>query len=198
MNPLQLIVPLMSGIASRMRNIWFGALGVRLTGYVWLRRISIPRNWNDVLIEGGVSLDDGVVLLCSGLAKPGKITIREKTYINRQTMLDAHERIEIGRNCMIGPNCYLTDSDHGTDAGLPVSQQPMESSPVLLEDGVWMGAGAIVLKGVTIGRDAIVGAGAVVTKNVPPNAIVVGVPARVIGSRQSGATTAKGQPTLVF
>jgi acetyltransferase-like isoleucine patch superfamily enzyme len=60
----------------------------------------------------------------------------------------------------------------------------MESKPVILEDGVWMGAGVIVLKGVTIGRDAVIGAGAVVTKNVIAGTIVAGVPAREIGSRQ--------------
>jgi len=184
MNPLHLNVRLINGTSSRARNMWFGALGVRLTGYVWMHRVSIPRNWSDILIEKGVSLDDGVVLLCSGQAKAGKIVIREGTYLNRQTMLDAHERIEIGRNCMIGPNCYLTDANHGMKAGPPVSQQPMESKPVILEEGVWLGAGVIVLKGVTIGHNAVVGAGAVVTKDVKARTIVAGVPAQEIGSRK--------------
>jgi len=187
MNPLHLIIRAQIGMASRLRNIWFRALGVRLTGYVWLQRVSIPRNWSDILLEKGVGLDDGVVLLCSGPSKPGKITIREGTYINRQTMLDAHGRIEIGRNCMIGPGCYLTDADHGTKEGLPVSQQPMEGKPVILEDGVWLGAGVIVLKGVTIGQNTVVGAGAVVTKDVPANTVVAGVPAQAIGSRKQAA-----------
>ena len=187
MNPLHLIIRLSNGTASRVRNIWFAALGVRLTGYVWMQRISIPRNWSDILVEKGVSLDDGVVLLCTGPAKPGKITIREGTYVNRFTMFDAHEKIEIGRNCMIGPGCYLTDADHGMKEGLPVSQQPMEAKPVILEDGVWLGAGVIVLKGVTIGQNTVVGAGAVVTKDVPANTVVAGVPAQAIGSRKQAA-----------
>jgi serine acetyltransferase len=184
MNPFHVLVRIHQGVASRFRNVGYRLLGVQMHGYVWLQRVSIPRNWSDILIEKGTSLDDGVVLLCSGLTKPGKITIREGTYINRQTMLDAHELIEIGRNCMIGPNCYLTDANHGIKAGGPVTRQPMESKPVILEDGVWMGAGVIVLKGVTIGRDAVIGAGAVVTKNVIAGTIVAGVPAREIGSRQ--------------
>jgi len=183
MNPLHLLIRLGDGTASRWRNLWFRLLGVRLTGYVWLRKISIPRNWNDILLEGGVSLDDGVVLLCSGAPKHDKLVIRLGTYINRFTMIDAHEQIEIGANCMIGPNCYLTDGDHGMAAGLPVNEQPMEAKPVIVEDEVWLGAGVIILRGVRIGRGAVIGAGAVVTNDIPANAIAAGVPARVIGQR---------------
>jgi acetyltransferase-like isoleucine patch superfamily enzyme len=184
MNPLQFIVRLADGIASRMRNFWFRALGVRLTGYVWMRNISIPRNWSDITLEKEVSLDDGVVLLCSGSAQKDKLVIRSGTYVNRYTMFDAHKKIEVGRDCMIGPHCYLTDGNHGTAAGLPIQKQPMEPKPVILEDDVWLGAGVIILRGVRIGRGAVVGAGAVVTKDVSANTIVAGVPAREIGFRQ--------------
>jgi bifunctional N-acetylglucosamine-1-phosphate-uridyltransferase/glucosamine-1-phosphate-acetyltransferase GlmU-like protein len=184
MNPLHLVVRLAGGFASRMRNVWFRALGVRLGGYVWMRKVSIPRNWSDIFLEKGVSLDASVVLLCSGPAREQKLVIRAGTYVNRYTMFDAHERIEVGRNCMIGPHCYFTDANHGMTAGLPVKQQPMEPKPVILEDDVWMGAGVIVLRGVRIGRGAVIGAGAVVTKDVPANAIFAGVPAREIGFRR--------------
>jgi serine acetyltransferase len=184
MNPLHGIIRLANGIASRARNVWFCALGVRLGGYVWMRNISIPRQWSDITLEEGVSLDDGVVLLCSELARNDKLVIRSGTYVNRYTMFDAIEHIEIGRNCMIGPYCFFTDANHGTATGLPVKQQAMETKPVIVGDDVWMGAGVIVLRGVRIGCGAVIGAGAVVTKDVPANAIVVGVPAREIGRRQ--------------
>lgn len=184
MNPLHLLVRFGAGMASRSRNVWFRLLGVRITGYVWMRKISIPRHWNDITLEGGTSLDDGIVVLCSGPAKADKIVIRRGTYINRNTMFDAHERIEVGCNCMIGPHCYITDSDHGMAPGVLVSKQPMKSQPVIIEEGVWLGAGVIVLKGVTVGRNAVVGAGAVVTRNVAPNEVVVGAPARPVGNRQ--------------
>lgn len=183
MNPLPLMVRLGDGLASRWRNVWFGALGVRFGGYVWLRGISIPRNWGDITLERGVGLDDGVVLLCSGPEKRDKIILRAGTYVNRYTMFDAHEKIEIGRGCMIGPHCYLTDADHGTATGSHVNQQAMEPKPIHIEDDVWMGAGVIVLRGVNIGRGAVIGAGAVVTKDVSADSIVVGVPARQIGTR---------------
>jgi transferase family hexapeptide repeat protein len=184
MNLLHLIVRVHSGIASHARNFWFRALGVRLGGHVWLRKISIPRQWSDITIEKGVSLDEGVVFLCSGPARTDKLVIRSGTYVNRYTMFDAHEKIDVGRNCMIGPHCYFTDANHGMDADRPVSQQPMRPKAVIIEDDVWVGAGVIVLRGVRIGRGAVIGAGAVVTKDFPANAIVAGVPARRIGFRQ--------------
>lgn len=183
MNPLHKAYTVYTGLASRLRNLWFGALGVRIGGYVWMRRISIPRQWGDVTIEGGTALDEGVILLCSGTEKKDKLVIHQGTYINRYTMIDAHQQIEIGRNCMIGPQCYITDANHGTSPDKTVNSQPMTMKPVILEDDVWLGAGVIILAGVRIGQGAIIGAGAVVTKDVPANAIYVGMPASEIGQR---------------
>ncbi len=185
MNPLYSIVHFSTGISSRLRNVWFRTLGVRIGGYVWMRRISIPRQWGDITLEGGIALDDGVILLCSGIEKPNKLVIRQGTYINRYTMIDVHEQVEIGRNCMIGPQCYITDANHGTAPGITVNNQTMKISPVTIEDDVWLGAGVIVLPGVRIGRSAVIGAGAVVTKDVPAESVYAGVPARSIGHRQS-------------
>lgn len=175
------------GLTSRVRNLWFRALGVRVGGYVWMRRVSIPRQWEHISLGEDVCLDDGVVLLCSGAARLDKLMIGRGTYVNRYTMIDAHERIEIGCDCMIGPHCYITDSNHGMAAGELVKEQPMESRPVFIEDGVWLGAGVIVLSGVRVGRGAVVGAGAVVTKDVSAGAVVIGVPARQSGWRPSRA-----------
>lgn len=165
-----------------MRNLWFRALGVRMTGYVWLRRVSIPRQWSDITLDKGTSLDDGVVLLSSGNAIPDKIHIKG-AYINRYTMLDAHVGITIEEGCMIGPYCYITDADHGIAGNMPVVQQPMKCGPVIIGREAWLGAGVRILKGVTIGEGAVVAAGAVVTKSVDAWSIVAGVPAKVIGKR---------------
>ncbi len=184
MNPLHSIIRLHQGLASRSRNVYYRLLGAKLTGYVWLRHISIPRQWSDITLEKGASLDDGVVCLCSGPAKANKLVIGQDTYVNRHTMFDAHDHISIGKNCMIGPFCYLTDGNHGTLADTVVHSQPMQVRPVILEDDVWLGAGVIILSGVRIGRGAVVGAGAVVTKDVAANTVVAGVPARSIGHRK--------------
>ncbi|QIF06040.1 acyltransferase [Roseimicrobium sp. ORNL1] len=89
---------------------------------------------------------------------------------------------------MIGPSCYITDGDHGFTAGKLITQQPMIKAPVTIGSGAWLGAHVTVLKGVTIGDGAVVGAGAVVTRDVPANAIVAGVPAKIIGHRQNSST----------
>lgn len=172
------------GIMSRLRNLYYRALGLRLGGYVWMRRISIPRRWSDITIEAGAALDDGVCLVIGGEPKPNKLVIGAGTYINRYTILDAHDHLHIGRRVMVGPHCYITDADHGTEAGATVQSQAMRRLPVIVEDDAWLGAHVTVLPGVRIGKGAVVGAGAVVTRDVPAMAVVAGVPARVLRVRQ--------------
>jgi acetyltransferase-like isoleucine patch superfamily enzyme len=182
-NPLHLFVRVQRGVVSRLRSYWFRLLGVEIAGHVWLRRVSIPRQWSDVRLAADVALDDGVTLLCSGAAKRGKLSVGERTYINRFTILMASDHVEVGRDCMIGPHCCITDADHGTNPGERVAAQPMRAEPVRIGDNVWLGANVVVLKGVTIGDGAVIAAGAVVTRDVAPGALAVGVPAKVV--RQS-------------
>ena len=172
------------GLGSRWRNLYYKSLGVKIHGYVWMREVDIPRNFNDIEIESACALDQGVTLLCSGepLAHP-KIYIGADTYINRNTFLDATLSLTIGQQCGIGPGCYLTDHDHGLDLALPPLGQPMVSQPTKIGDRVWIGANVTILKGVTVGDDAVVGAGSVVTKDIPEKAIAVGNPAKVIKYR---------------
>jgi acetyltransferase-like isoleucine patch superfamily enzyme len=85
--------------------------------------------------------------------------------------------ITIGDGCLIGHGTTLTTLNHGVD---PARRGDMLPAPVVLGRSVWLGANVTVVPGVTIGDGAIVGAGAVVTKDVPPNAVVAGVPARLI------------------
>ena len=83
--------------------------------------------------------------------------------------------IRIGRNCMFANNAYITDADwHDI---YDRTEAPGANAPVVLQDNVWVGDSAIVCKGVTIGENSVVGAGAVVSRDVPPNCIVVGNPA---------------------
>lgn len=181
MSPFDLYDRFAAGLGSRWRNAYYRLRGVRLGGYVWLRAVEIPRDHRAVVIEGGAALDRGVVLLCSGPATGSpKIVIGRGTYINRNTMLDATESLVIGRECAIGPGCYLTDHDHGFAPDTAPLALPMLSKPTRLEDRVWLGANVIVLKGVTIGTGSVIGAGSVVTRDVPAGSVAVGNPARVI------------------
>ena len=174
------------GIVRRCRAIYLKSCGVRILGSSWIKEIEIPQNHFDIELHDAVALERGVTLLAIGLRRESpRISIGERTYINRHSFIDASERISIGRNCMIGPFCYITDHDHGTELGRSISQQPLISKAVQIDDGAWLGAKVVVLKGVTIGEGAIIGAGAVVTKDIPPMSIAVGIPAVVIGSRKS-------------
>ncbi len=93
--------------------------------------------------------------------------------------------ITIGNNVMMGPDVIIYTANHKYDRiDIPMMDQgSTEEKPVIIEDDVWIGRRAIILGGVTVGKGSIVGAGAVVTKDVPPYAVVGGVPAKVIKSR---------------
>lgn len=170
--------------ASLWRNFYFRLLGVRIRGYVWLRHVEIAREHNRIELHKACALDRGVVLLCSGQpTNHPKIVVGAQTYINRFTMLDASEKIEIGANCMIGPYCYITDHDHGMQKDRPVRDQDLVSAPVRIGNDVWIGAGAVILKGVQIGEGAVIGAGSVITRDIPAFSKAAGVPARQIGMR---------------
>jgi acetyltransferase-like isoleucine patch superfamily enzyme len=176
-----LILRWIKAIQSRWRNWYYRSLGVKLQGYVGLADIEITRNFSDIELEAHCSLDKGVVLLSSGLPSGHpKIYVGTGTYINRNTFLDASLSLRIGRHCAIGPGCYLTDHDHGYQVGLAPLEQPLVSKPTEICDRVWLGANVVVLKGVTIGENAIVGAGSVVTKDIPARTVSVGVPSRII------------------
>src|SRR5271165_2185893 len=170
-------------IASRLRIVRLRLLGVQIGPRCWVRRIHVPRNPWDIVISDGVALDDYVVLLTTGSrGNAPRLVIGSGTYVNRFTMFDSSESIEVGRNCLVGPFCYITDHDHGIDSASSIAEQHLIGSPVRIGSGVWIGAGAIVLKGVTIGNGAVIGAGAVVTRHVRSGEKVAGVPARTIGS----------------
>ncbi len=178
---IALLERMFMGLFSRGRNAYYKARGVKLRGYSWMRAIEIPRNFRDIEIHRGCALDRGVVLLCSGVEtdKP-KIVIEENTYINRHSFLDATQLIIIGRECGIGPGCYITDHDHGLAPSLAPLAQEFISDSTVIGDRVWVGANVTILKGVTIGDDAVIGAGSVVTKDIPSRAIAVGSPAKVL------------------
>jgi maltose O-acetyltransferase len=94
------------------------------------------------------------------------------------TILDCNE-VHIGHHVMIGPNVQIYTAAHVLQAE-PRNQGWEEAKPIVIEENVWLGGGAILLPGVRVGRNAVVGAGAVVSRSVPANVVVAGNPARVI------------------
>lgn len=114
------------------------------------------------------------------------VTIGDRCLIGRQCSIVAHYSVTIGDDVFFGPNVYITDQNHGfEDLTVPIGRQTMPEKPVVIGAGSWLGANAVVLPGVTIGKHVTIGAGSVVTKDLPDNCVAVGSPARVV--RQLGA-----------
>lgn len=118
------------------------------------------------------------------------MSIGDGTWIGQQCFLHSAGGLTVGRNVGIGPGARLITSWH-TEAGrhIPVLHSPIARAPVEIEDDADLGVGAIVLPGVRVGKGAIVGAGAVVTHDVPAYAVVAGVPARLVRFRADSDTS---------
>lgn len=119
-----------------------------------------------------------------GMGAPPLIAVGDGTFIGNGCTFSAGREIRIGSGCLISALVRIHDNDgHPLDAERRRRGEPItaaETDPVIVEDNVWIGAGATILKGVHIGRDAVIGTGAVVTSDVPPGAVAGGNPARLI------------------
>jgi acetyltransferase-like isoleucine patch superfamily enzyme len=135
-------------------------------------------------VEGWVWFRDNVTIWF-----PEGVSIGEGSMVGENCFLDGYGGLTIGRNVLIAHNSSLIAEDHGfATRHIPIRYQPKTAAPIVVEDDVWIGCGVRVLKGVRIGTGAIVAAGAVVTRDVPPYAIVGGIPARVIAMRPEDST----------
>lgn len=115
----------------------------------------------------------------------GRMSIGDGTWIGQQAFLHAAGGISIGRAVGIGIGVKVLTSAHALDQPeLPILESPLRFAPVSLEEGSDIGVGAVILPGVRVGRGAQVGAGAVVSEDVPDYAVAAGVPARIIRSRR--------------
>lgn len=118
-----------------------------------------------------------------------RIVIGDRPHLGARASLWAGNttgRVVIGDDAWIGPYVFITASNYRMTADLRMNQQPTVEQDVIIGDDVWIGAFSIVVAGVEIGDGAVIGAGSVVTKSVPPYAIAAGVPARVVGHRGEG------------
>lgn len=115
----------------------------------------------------------------------GSLKIGSDTHIQSRCQFSAYKApIQIGCGVQIAPNCAFYPYDHGVAPGELIKKQPLQTKGgIIIDDDAWLGFGVIVLDGVRIGKGAVVGAGAVVTQDVPDGAIAVGVPARVVNMR---------------
>ena len=114
------------------------------------------------------------------------LEIGSNTYIGELNNIRAAGTTKIGNNCLISQGVSIIGGNHSYAIGIPITQQPsrIDRVGIVIHDDVWIGTNATILAGVTIGRGAVVGAGSVVTKDVLPNSIVGGVPAKLIKMRE--------------
>lgn len=110
------------------------------------------------------------------------LNIGDGTYIGRFSQINAWREVVIGRNVLIGDRVFISDADHCfRDTSLPIiNQGDAFVGAVYLADGCWIGIGAVILPGVTVGKNSVVAANSVVTRDVPDYSIVAGAPAKII------------------
>jgi acetyltransferase-like isoleucine patch superfamily enzyme len=195
-------VPGALGLALR-KVLYRGLLGACGRNVVFGQNV-VLRHPHKIRIGDDVVVDDNCLLDAKGESNAG-ITIGSGVFIGRNTILSCKNgdieigdaanigfncevfsgsRVTIGANTLFAAYCYLIGGGHNfEDPARAIADQGRRSAGVAVGEGTWLGAGAKILDGVTVGAHAIVGAGAVVTVNVPDRGVAMGRPARIVGSR---------------
>jgi acetyltransferase-like isoleucine patch superfamily enzyme len=185
--------------ANRMLNLRYARL---LWRYTW-RRFLTPAGWRwetDGPVFFGKDLElqisrrgkirfgrfvwigDGTKIRCH----EGVVEIGEKTVLGQECTISAYRRVRIGEQCVIADRAMFIDFDHGmVEVERPIRQQGIYMREVEVGSNVWIGYGACFLRGVRVGDNSVVGTGAVVTRDVPANAVVGGIPAKVLRMREA-------------
>lgn len=141
-------------------------------------------NRGTIRLGRGCEIQDGARLETWG----GSIELQENTFVGPYVVIYGHGGVRIGKDCLISMHCRILSSNHTIPpVGTPIRSMPDVLKPTVIEDDVWLGAGATVLAGVRLHQGAIIGAGAVVAHDIPANAIAVGVPAKVICYRRTAS-----------
>jgi acetyltransferase-like isoleucine patch superfamily enzyme len=184
---------------NRMLTPRYAQLGYR---YLW-RRLLTPAGWRwrsdgPFFLGKGLELKieprgeirfgrftwigDGTKIRCH----EGVVEIGEKTVMGQECTISAYQHVRIGNECVIADRAMFIDFDHGiVEVERPIRLQGIYKRDVEVGNNVWIGYGACILRGVSIGDNAVIGTNSVVTKDVPANAVVGGIPARIIRMREA-------------
>jgi acetyltransferase-like isoleucine patch superfamily enzyme len=179
-----------------MLNLKYGRLVIRL-GFLKLRLRSRLRLDGLAFVGPGCSLEvapRATIALgrwawvghgCKIRSHEGTVSIGAKSVLGQECTISSYQHVSIGRECVIADRVMLIDFDHGTvEVERPIRLQGIYKRDVRVGNNVWIGYGACVLRGVTVGDNAVIGTNSVVTKDVPANAVVGGVPARLLRMRE--------------
>ncbi len=166
----------------------------RTEGMVFFGRRLALQNGRRGQIRFGrfVWIGDGTKIRCH----EGVVEIGDKTVIGQECTISAFQRVRIGEQCVIADRAMFIDFDHGVvDVEAPIRRQGIYKRDVEVGSNVWIGYGACILRGVRVGDNSVIGTNAVVTRDVPANAVVGGVPAQVIRMREAPQTLSWRSPT---
>jgi acetyltransferase-like isoleucine patch superfamily enzyme len=132
-----------------------------------------------------VWIGDGTKIRCH----EGEVEIGAKSVVGQEVTISAYKRVRIGEQCVIADRAMFIDFDHGVvEVDRPIREQGIYKRDCIVGSNCWIGYGACILRGVRIGDNSIVGTYAVVTKDVPANSVVAGIPAKVIRTRETPKT----------
>ncbi|MFN3588949.1 MAG: acyltransferase [Spirosomataceae bacterium] len=171
-------------IVSSIRRIFYQAQGMRVGNNTYLPKMYV--SWpHQVKIGRECRLEENIRFKFDGIWKEGpSIIIGDTVFIGSNCEFNITEKITIGANTLIASGSRFIDHNHGIKLGCIVRNQKCTSSSISIDEDVWIGVNVVVLEGVSIGKGAVVAAGAVVTKSIPENEIWGGVPAKKIGMRK--------------
>lgn len=132
-----------------------------------------------LLVHDRAKLVSTVATLELVTGENGTLEIGERTLVNFGCSVVALDRVSIGERCLIGPHCMIMDTAfHDVDPARRL--EPPVADPITIGANVWLGARVIVMPGVTIGDDSVIGIGSIVTRDIPPRSLAVGSPAKVV------------------
>lgn len=175
--------------------------GLLLCRYLW-RRLLTPAGWRWAT-DGPLFLGSGLELQIARRGRiefgrfvwvghrtkirchEGLVEIGDKTVLGQECTISAYRHVRIGEQCVIADRAMFIDFDHGVvEVERPIRRQGIYTRDVEVGSNVWIGYGACILRGVRVGDNSIIGTNSVVTKDVPANAVVAGVPAKVVRMRE--------------
>lgn len=162
-----------------LRAQWYLRRANQVSKTVRLWGRAVVSNQGKLIIGERVRLNSTITPIELAVGAQGRLEIGDNTFINYGVSIGALQLVRIGPNCNIGPYVNIIDNEFHRLEPHRRYELP-DSRPVILEENVWLGLRVIVLPGVTIGKDSVVGAGSVVTKDIPPGCIAAGVPAKII------------------
>jgi acetyltransferase-like isoleucine patch superfamily enzyme len=129
-----------------------------------------------------VWIGDGTKIRCH----EGAVEVGAKTVMGQECTISAYQHVRIGEECVIADRAMFIDFDHGiVEVERPIRLQGIYKRDVEVGNNVWIGYGACILRGVSVGDNSVIGTNAVVTKDVPANAVVAGIPARIVRMRET-------------